>query len=237
MTYFLRSNTVWPIDGVNLDKISSEFIQIPSEFVIDSRDSRNLRSERQSSSIDSDEDPPHMRMVTTVQINSLTVSFTLPEETYSINSAYTCVNNGKASSPLLSRKEGFTCKRRPTISVQLIGSLHSNMWTEHATLTEVIQQITLKNFRIIEIFDGRKVCLLWTREALDANAQPFFNRGIKESSFHDIEKTPDTCFITGAEWSGGFRESTLLWNSTVFHWLCWNPEMKTFFVLLQHIIK
>ena len=72
--------------------------------------------------------------------------------------------------------------------------VQTTIWPEHAGVTESVNQMTLKSFRVSEQIGAKKTCLVWSKEPLDAGGKPIFitplPRGVSEQSAYDLETLP-----------------------------------------------
>jgi hypothetical protein len=208
-----RRNQFGREDLANLDRLDAE-INTSGSTAADLEGDERV-DDWQRSSLNSDEDPPHMRSVMVIQVNEVVLSLPLGDETATSscnrssnhdssnnNSNDNSKNNHNSNNTRNSSNSHHTHPptRHPSVALaRLTGLVHTTIWPEHAGLTESIGQMTLKSFRLSEQRGVRKVCLLWSKEPLDVGGRPIFitplPRGVKEQSVCDLETLPGTSFV------------------------------------------
>ena len=138
-----------------------------------------------------DEDPPHLRLILILQIDSMKLQ--LPLDSLSTDVSASPENDVKKCSALCG----------VTLSCQ--GLVYSTIWPANASITESSKQISLKYFSISGYKGMANSTLLRSRESLDDNGQPLFlqlqPRGVREYDDLDMEFTPGTSIIYKSDYN------------------------------------
>jgi len=147
------------------------------------------REDWQRSSLNSDEDPPHMRYVIALQINECTVMVNLDDLKSPTANGTNDQGNKQPQGKLLKG-----------VSIKVYGFVHTLLWPEHAAITESVLQTTFHYLNISDFEGVQKTCLLRTKKQFDnATGMPMFidllPRGVKEQSHADPETVPGLSFM------------------------------------------
>lgn len=144
----------------------------------------------QMSSLDTDVDPPHSRIVMAYEIKdcTITLSFDDPDEKISYR-------NNKSHTELGAIRNLYGRHFRG-VTIHILGLCYSTIWPEHASRTEAIQQCVFNSLTITEFVGVKKTCLFRAiaaaDQSVDVNILP---RGIKEIHHNDPEvATSGFCF-------------------------------------------
>ena len=156
----------------SIDRFEAEMISTVSAFAVE-EDERG--DEWHRSSLNSDEDPPHVRSVIVIQVNEASVCFYLDNPTDDVKSVRSGTGSGSGvglgpgpgifspdknriySSPSPCSSTGRGSKKRfastlPTVLIVSVkGLVHTTVWPEHASITENILQTTVASFKITGI--------------------------------------------------------------------------------------
>ena len=214
-----RRNEFGREELANLDRLDAEINTSGSTVADFEGDER--ADDWQRSSLNSDEDPPHLRSVMVIQVNEVILSLPMADDDEAAtattgrsrdnsesnsnsnrNHTNNNSNNNHGRNTINNSNTNGRARpsHRPSVAVaHLSGLVHTTIWPEHAGLTESIGQMTLKSFRLSEHRGVQKECLLWSKEPLDVGGRPIFitplPRGVKEQSVCDLETLPGTSFV------------------------------------------
>ena len=147
------------------------------------------REERQRSSLDADDDPPHLRLVLVVEINKLSINFPL--------------NNLKkppTTEELSADDEvDLSAKTVRGVTLNITGLTYSSLWPEHAGVTESVLQVLLRTISIYDYHGTQKTCILRTIKQEDGRPSlvSLLPRGVKETDLFDSEILfNDHCYVS-----------------------------------------
>lgn len=144
------------------------------------------REDWQRTSLNSDEDPPHMRYVIALQVNEFTVMINLDDLKPPPSNTAAHQDNKKA-------------KLIKGVRIKVYGFVHTLLWPEHAAITESVLQTTFHYLNISDFEGVQKTCLLRTKNKLDSSGMPNFiellPRGVKEQSHSDAETVSGLSFV------------------------------------------
>lgn len=150
------------------------------------------REDWQRSSLDSDIDPPHCRVVIAFQADQILLTIPLddillPKKSQKENQKENANENYKSS------------KLLNGIVLNVSALCVNTIWPEHASNTESVLQISTNQISINDYFGVQRSSLFRFKDPLDSKGIPVFinllPRGIKEQSSHDFESVPGICFI------------------------------------------
>ena len=150
------------------------------------------REERQRSSLDADEDPPHLRLVLVLEIDKLSITFPLND----LNKPPT----GDSTDEFDTKHEGDGIKAETIkgITLNITGLLYSSLWPEHAGVTESVLQVLLRTINIYDYHGTQKTCILRTVKQEDGRPSliNLLPRGVKELDLFDSEILyNDHCYV------------------------------------------
>jgi hypothetical protein len=147
------------------------------------------REDWQRSSLDSDIDPPHCRIVIVFQADEILLSVPLDDILLPKSSKENQKDHPNCTSSKLLNG----------IVISVCGLCVNTIWPEHASNTESVLQVTTKQISINDYFGVQRSSLFRFMDPLDSKSIPVFinllPRGIKEQSSLDFESLPGTCFI------------------------------------------
>lgn len=168
-------------DMLNLEKLDAEINNATQHIATTVTD-----DDWQRSSLGSDDDPPHYRLVISWEITSAIFTFSYDGFKDSI---VTKTSNTRANTQSTLRG----------VNINILGFVYSTIWPEHALGTEGVQQITFKSLSITEFIGVRKTCLFRTTIPLDDRGSQIpialLPRGVKELSQYDSENQPGVSFV------------------------------------------
>jgi hypothetical protein len=156
----------------------------------------------QRSTLNSDTDPPHLRLVVSVEVREITLSMPYDELLVPTNGSEESGGGAEKikKTPTSSSKGKARAKAKCIEGVQLsvLNLVYCSIWPEHAG-SEGVQQVSCSRFAVHAYEGVRKTSLLRTTRLLDENGRPLVTellpRGVKEHGLVDPESREGISFV------------------------------------------
>ncbi len=152
------------------------------------------REERQRSSLDANEDPPHLRLVLALEVDKLSITFPLND----LKKPPSSTGDSTDEFDVAHENDGMKAETIKGITLNITGLLYSSLWPEHAGVTESVLQVLLRTINIYDYHGTQKTCILRTIKQDDGRPSliNLLPRGVKEIDLFDSEILyNDHCYV------------------------------------------